>query len=42
MPLTVGGRGGHLQVLLLVAALQNAGAQGLAEAEAEAEAEPGT
>jgi len=38
MPLTVRGRGGHLQVLLLVAALQNAGAQGLAEAEAK----PGT
>jgi len=38
MTLTVGGRGAHLQVLLLVAALQNAGAQGLAEAKAE----PGT
>ena len=36
MTFTVGGRGGHLQVLLLVAALWNAGAQGLAEVEAEA------
>jgi len=36
MTFTVGGRGGHLQVLLLVAALRNAGAQGLAEVEAEA------
>ena len=36
MTFTVEGREGHLQVLLLVAALQNAGAQGLAEVEAEA------
>jgi len=35
MTFTVGGRGGHLQVLLLVAALRNADAQGLAEVEAE-------